>query len=63
MKEEGRVKRRSGHGSSTEERRRAEPRGEQVFLAGENAACFRIIQLEPFMALKISAGTNLFPVL
>jgi hypothetical protein len=32
MNEEGRVKRRSGHGSSTEGRRRAEPRGEQVSL-------------------------------
>jgi hypothetical protein len=47
MNEEGRVKRQRGHGSSTEGRRRAEPRGEQVFLAGENAACLRIIQPEP----------------
>jgi hypothetical protein len=45
--EEGRVKRRSGHGSSTKGRRRAEPRGEQVFLAGENAACLRMTWCEP----------------
>jgi hypothetical protein len=51
MNEEGRVKRRSGQGSSTEGRRRAEPRGEQVFLAGENAACLRIIQPLPLPLL------------
>ena len=46
-REEGRVKRRSGQGFSTEGRRRAEPRGEQVFLAGENAACLRMTWSEP----------------
>jgi hypothetical protein len=52
MNEEGRVKRRSGQGSSTEGRRRAEPRGEQVFLAGENTACLRIIQPLPLPLLS-----------
>jgi hypothetical protein len=54
MNEEGRMRGGAGRVPRTAGRRRAKPRIEQLLLAGEKAACLRVIQPELRLLLSIT---------